>query len=36
MPIRSSPTLEVEEDGKGFKGEAFEIINHETNIFARD
>jgi hypothetical protein len=35
VPIWSTPTPEVEEDGKGIARNAFQLVDHETNILAR-
>jgi hypothetical protein len=35
-PIRSASTPKVEEDAKTLVGKALKVINHETNVFARD
>jgi len=34
--IRATPTPKMEEDGKGFARIAFEFVNHEADILARN
>ena len=35
-PIRATPTPKMEKDGKGFARIAFEFVNHEADILARN
>ena len=35
-PIRATPTPKMEEDDKSFARIAFEFVNHETDILARN
>jgi hypothetical protein len=35
-PIRATTTPKVEEDSKRFAREALKLIDHDSNVFARD